>query len=119
MKRDMDLIRQILLTLENAEEFETPLNLTVDGYDENEIVYHVYLLDQAGLIKAFDFSNDTFPDWRASHLTWSGHEFLAAAKDDTRWKKAKALITKHGGTATFEIVKTLLTESLKVQYLGS
>ena len=119
MKRDIDLIRQILLALEDATEFDTPLNLTVEGYDENDINYHVYLLDQAGLIKAFDFSSDEFPDWRPSHLTWNGHEFLATAKDDTRWKKAKAMVTKHGGSATFEIVKTLLTESLKGQFLGS
>lgn len=118
MKRDMDLIRDILFALEDATEFDTPLSLTIDGRDEDEISYHVYLLDQAGLIKAFDSSNDHFAYWRASHLTWNGHEFLTAAKDESRWKKAKAIVTKHGGNATFEIIKTLLTEALKAQVLG-
>jgi exonuclease V gamma subunit len=119
MKRDIDLIREILLALEDAPEFDAPLNLTIDGYDENEINYHAYLLDQAGLIKAFNFSADESSIWKASHLTWSGHEFLAAAKDDTRWKKTKAIVAKHGGNATFEVIKTLLTEAVKGQIFGN
>ena len=118
MKRDMDLIRQILLFLEDIDTFDTPLKMSVEEFDQSIIDYHIYLLNQAGLIKAFDFSADEYSDWRASHLTWQGHEFLAVAKDDTRWNKVKTAVKKHGGSATFEVVKTLLSELLKEQMFG-
>jgi len=74
-----------------------PLELEIEGRSPEEITYHVMLLDEAGLIKAFNFSGDQFTDWRPSHITWAGHEFLNAARDSGRWNKAKALVKENGG----------------------
>jgi hypothetical protein len=77
MKRDMDLVRSILLAIEKA---DTPLNeLDIPGYDDDDvIVYHVGIMTQAGLIQEAEI------DFRDSHtgvvLTWAGHEFLDAAR---------------------------------------
>jgi hypothetical protein len=37
-----------------------------------------------------------------SRLTWEGHEFLDAARDEKRWKKAMSTVKEKGGTITIE-----------------
>lgn len=119
MKRDMDLVRQILFELEEAEFDGGPRTLNIEGYSSNEITYHVMLLAEAGLIQAFDFSSDEEPNWLPSHLTWSGHEFLNAARDGGRWNKAKALIKEKGGGIVFEILKQVLLDQMKSHIWGT
>ena len=48
-------------------------------------------------------------------ITWNGYEFLEAAKDDTRWNKAKSIMHKTGGMlfdVLKEILKSLITQEL-------
>ena len=66
------------------------------------------LLHQAGLIHAFDFSRDEFTDWKPAFLTLQGHEFLEAAKDDTRWNRAKSQFKEKGVPMIFDVLKSLL-----------
>ena len=54
MKRDMDLVRQILLDTENipflrSGQFYEP---KIEGYSQEEVSYHVKLLHEAGYIEA-------------------------------------------------------------------
>lgn len=46
-------------------------------------------------------------------LTWDGHEFLEAARDDSLWEKAKRLVLEKTGTLTFEALKLALMEAMK------
>jgi hypothetical protein len=55
--------------------------------------------------------------WLAGGLTWEGHEFLDAARDDTRWSKAKKLVQEKGGSLMFEALKAVLVQTLKGQVL--
>ena len=55
------------------------------------------LLAEAGLIEATNVSSFDGPDWKAKRLTWSGHEFLEASRDQNRWQKALTLIKERGG----------------------
>ncbi len=119
MKRDMDLVRAILFALEELPFDGGPLELKIEGHSPEEITYHVMLLDEAGLIKAFDFSGDEFTDWRPSHITWAGHEFLNAARDSGRWNKAKALVKEKGGGIVFEVLKQVLLDQFKSHVLAS
>ena len=48
MKRDMDLIRNILLHVEEHDN----LQFALDGCDEPTVAYHVRLLSEAGLLHA-------------------------------------------------------------------
>ena len=56
MKRDMDLIREILLAIETIGPPQGLARLDLPGHDPETVSYHVRLLDQAGLITAVDFS---------------------------------------------------------------
>ena len=118
MKRDMDLARKILLAIEAyPEPWDVPTSLTM-GYSPVEISYHIKLLAQAGLIEAMDISTLGEYEWRANCLTWQGHEFLDASRDESRWIKAKGIILKKGGSLSFEILKQVLMEIMKGSILS-
>jgi hypothetical protein len=109
MKRDMDLVRKILMACEASDSGFAPRQLTVEGYPPDQVSYHVMLMDQAGLLKGENLthSSHTTPEWRVLYLTWAGHEFLEAARNDTTWNKAKGAVAGVGGMA-FDVLKTVL-----------
>lgn len=97
MKRDMDLVRQILLEVEKQPDPRQPADLKIEGYDEGTIYYHVMLLSEAGLVEAIDFSHMTAVVWRPQRLTWVGHEFLDDIRDPEIWRRTKEGAQKVGG----------------------
>ena len=118
MKRDMDLVRGILLALEEHEFGFAPRELKVEGYTEEQISYHAYIMMEGGLVEGCDvtaISSDS-PGADLSRLTWSGHEFLDVAREDGQWKEAKGLLDKVGGAA-FVVWQTVLTK-LVLKSLG-
>ena len=112
MKRDMDLVRTILLQIEQQPYTGVGVELYVKGYDPEEITYHVILLAEAGLIEADDASSGAKTKWMPKRLTWQGCEFLDAARDNNRWNKAKLTMGKVGGFV-FDIGKQVLVELIK------
>lgn len=113
MKRDMDLIRQILFRIEETNYNMAFFDVEIKGFTEQEISYHTMLLGQAGYIHARNLSSSDGSCWKPITLTWQGHEFLDAARDNTRWNKAKVLIKEKGGGVVFELLKQLLLEMMK------
>lgn len=113
MKRDMDLIREILLAIE-SEDHGFASKIEIPGYTEEQIDYHAYLLGEAGLAKVCDVTHQgsKSPEAMISCLTWSGHEFLDSARENNRWNQAKEMIKKIGG-ASIEIWGSLLTDLMK------
>lgn len=118
MHRDMDLVRSILLELEGHSHVSTWMDLTIEGYSQDEISYHVKILSQAGLIEATPMANPPLdPIWIPISLTWEGHEFLDAAKDDTRWKRAISIVKEKGAGMALDVLKSVLIELAKVAAL--
>jgi len=114
MKRDMDLVRKILLRVEEEPTQPGGLELSIDGYDQETTAEHVRMLAQAGYVEAIDVSTmDRGVDWRPKRLTWQGHDFLDAARNDTIWSKAKAKITELGIGFSMEITKATLISIAK------
>ena len=107
MKRDMNLVREILLALE-ADTERGLIDLTIDGFSVDEVSYHVKIMAEAHLLEAIDASSHDGDDWRAAGLTWQGHEFFDAVRNDTVWRKTKQLIAEKGGAIPFEILKGLV-----------
>ena len=117
MQRDMDLARGILLALEECESASGLKTLDVDGATEEQVSYHVKLLYQAGLIEARDASGTNSFHWYPISLTWEGHEFLDASRDETQWNNAKKIIREKGGGLSFDVLKAVLIQLTK-QGLG-
>jgi hypothetical protein len=115
MKRDMDLIRKILVEIEESSIEGVP---EFDGYEPANVAYHCRLLLDAGLITAADVSSHDGEAYLISGLTWAGHDFLDAARNETVWNKAKEVIKSKGGGFTFDILKLVLKKLLTEHILG-
>lgn len=111
MKRDMDLIRQLLIEMESRSCGRQ--SVALEGRTEEEVSYHVKLLAEAGLIEAANASTRAGLNWIPVSLTWDGHEFLDAARDDTRWNSAKATVKEKAGAVTFEVLKQVLVSLVR------
>lgn len=110
MKRDMDLIRRIMLEIEKQPFDGGGLNVEIAGVTDAEVTYHLILLSEAGLIEGRDVSSLDGPGFLVTRLTYSGHEFLDAARNDAIWLKAKELAMKAVGSLTMEGLKIALSK---------
>ena len=118
MRRDMDLVRKILLRVESDAEGLDPIGLSIEGYSEEQVGYHCYILGQSGLVDVIDTTSmrSTSPSAAIRSLTWAGHDFLDAAREPSRWQQAKDVVEKLGG-GSFAIWTSVLT-SLVAKNLG-
>jgi hypothetical protein len=115
MKRDMELIRLLLLQQEQGEP-----STELENYSEEEVIYNYALMLDAGLIDAnllLDGSGQ--PAGVTVHrLTWAGHDFLDATRDSKIWKTAKEQILKPGVSWTFSILLEWLKQEANKRILG-
>lgn len=113
MKRNMELVRELLLRVEADEDF----GALASKYSQEEIVGHVEILLDAKLLEGkvyHDLSGDPGSAY-IQRLTWAGHEFLDNARNDTVWNKVTATIKNAATTASFEV----LVEMLKAGVLAA
>ena len=111
MKRNMELVRELLLRVEADEGFGS----LVSKYSQEEIVGHVEILLDAKLLEGkvyHDLSGDPGSAY-IQRLTWAGHEFLDNARNDTAWKNVMEKVKGVGATASFEILVELLKSAVK------
>lgn len=118
MKRDMDLLRSILLLAEAQPAGEPLSDFKSLGEDPKVIAEHVWLADQGGLVDA-RFAGGSPASGMAivMRLTPAGHDFIAQAQKPALWTKAKEEASKAGVGVTVEVMKALLT-SLAMGALG-
>lgn len=114
MKRDMELIRKILLAVEGSESAFAPDPLKIEGYTDEQITYHSFLLVNAGLVHGH-ISIEAGESLLAlvEYPTWAGHEFLDAARDETRWRKVMAKVAEKGESVTIGVLEGLLVAAMK------
>jgi Hypothetical protein (DUF2513) len=115
MRKDVDLIRLILLQVEG----ETQVDLS--SYSADQINFHKALIKEGGLaegIVSYSTAKDArsdIPDLAVlTRLTWDGHEFLDKAKSEKTWAKAKDLVQRNGATLSLEAMKIALSEVIKM-----
>ena len=108
MRRDLDLVRDILIQVGEADgpvDYEELGN----GRPTALVAYHCILMAQRGLLDLGLVRRDSGGDYvilQVSGLTWDGEDYLAAIADPGVWKKAKAEVAKVAKSVTFEVVKT-------------
>lgn len=110
MKRDLDLVREILFVMEKSSDSYYSINSLpkIDGYSEQTILYHMRIMTEANLLtqdKGTDvhetvinhqvIKNKRYYEYYS--LSWQGHEFLSALRDDKQWKNIKDVMQKAGG----------------------
>jgi hypothetical protein len=117
MQRDMDLIREILLRMEAHPNGFGPQELDVPGFTPEQVGYHAFLMNQAGLVHAVVTTSHAAqsPSAIPVYVTWEGYEFLAASKDPSNWKKGTSAVMAKAGAIGFEILKAVLTAEIRKQ----
>ena len=102
MQRDMDLIRQVLLAAEAG-----PPYPAIEAYPPQAVRYHQMLAIDAGLLqgqhrKYMENTTDIPDVVMVQGVTWQGHDFLAAIRDDNGWVKLKKYLADSGKAVTLE-----------------
>lgn len=106
VKRDMELIRKILLEIENHS-YGGWVDISFDDYEQENIIYHVMLMDEAGLIEADNLTTQEVVDWKPKRLTWEGYEFLDKIRDNSVWEKTKKTMVEKGLPFALDTVKQI------------
>ena len=119
MKRDMELIRNILLSMESAPpEVPFKLDSLVNGTTSTAILHrHLQLLAEAEFIQAIESQTigPKAPQVRPIRITWKGYDFLDASRDEGTWRKSMQLVKDKVGSVSVDV----LTEILKKIALGA
>lgn len=113
MKRDLNLIREILVAVEANLDPQAWIDPEPDGYTPDQISYHVMLMDQAGLIEGWNRSAIGVFRWSARNLSWEGHEILEAAKNDEVWNRARNTLELANAGLVFEVLKEVLLDEVR------
>jgi hypothetical protein len=93
MKRDMDLIRTLLLWIESDQQLDgtrqvqldQPNDIGITDHSYEEVAYHLNHLIDKGYVKGLYAAQMPF----VNQLTWAGHDFLDSVRDPEIWAKTK------------------------------
>jgi Hypothetical protein (DUF2513) len=114
MKRDMELIRALMLMIESQDQ-DDDTNFEIAGYDGSQIDYHLELLIESKLIlgEMRKYMGSSRPTPMIERLSWEGHEFLDNARNEPVWKEAMKTIADKGGSTTVGVLTQLLASVAK------
>ena len=129
MTRDMDLIRELLLSLERLPPLPGSIYIlkpgdgvitndgkicaTFDGYSQELIGYHLSLIKEARFIKG-GTSTVMMNATLFERLSWEGHDFLDSVRSPEVWAKTKRGAEAAGGF-TVDLLKDLAKGFVKKQ----
>lgn len=103
MKRDMEMIRELLLTVEAAPGVYEAVSLNDEA--SRTLFHHIVLLTEAGYLDSNDQGSTTRTLKKQIVLTWRGHELLDAIRSDDMWTLLKTRLPIEAGTVPFHIVE--------------
>ena len=119
MKRDMDLVRKILIKIEKDwgyEYLESSISnreIKIEGYSDSAVHYHLRIMVEAGLITCIFPEGDshtlsTYIKYPPEIITWEGQEFLETIRKERTWEKLK----KEAVNLSFAAIKMKALEML-------
>ena len=117
MKRDMELVRTILLLVNNHDEPTLP-SIEFDGYPKKEVDYHVDLLVKAEYLEGINCFPLGTPNnqWIKVSLSWKGHEFIDDAQDEELWAQVNQAVAEKGGNVSLAIISGLILSFTKQSF---
>ncbi len=116
MKKDFDLIRKILLYVEeNHKEGSLMIN-KLEDYDNQTLIFHGKLLKDQGLIegRALEYLTPGNDEFQCFGLTSGGYEFLDKIRDNTKFKKAIKTIIDEGKDITTTVIAKVIEDQMDI-----
>jgi hypothetical protein len=114
MKRDMDLVRDLMLGIEERNKPRLADLLRDDKSAEREaiVAHHIRILVDAGYLWGIDAQTMSGDDWLHLELTWNGHELLDTIRDQQVWSETKTRV-KQLGNASLEVIVEIAKAYIK------
>lgn len=113
MKRNMDLVREILFIAESLEPGERQFadRFQFDNYSSAFVYEHLLILNEAGFITSnLTLTHDGNFHIGSLRLSWDGHDFIETIRNDTVWEETKTIVGKSGGGMIVSIIKSVATK---------
>ena len=124
-KRDMDLIRSLMLEIEEGKPGFEPMSDETRAIlrlpeqegspatheDAERLEMHLELIEEAGLVK---FHRYVGGSWAVDRITGKGHDFIDSVRDPAIWAKTKDGAAKAGGF-TLDLMGALAKGFIKKQ----
>lgn len=114
MKRDLELIRELFLRIEEfPQKIEDDYNyeIAIDGFTKEEVDFHLYLMKKAkfidGIINRSVVNKHINAHYETFEITWDGYEFLNSIRNKKVWQSFK---NKY---ANFELPFSIITDVCK------
>lgn len=120
VKRDLDLLRNILLKMEALGAGTKRLHqFRCLNDDDAVLTLHIQLLIDAGFIEVTDevYTGDGTKDFLIQRITFAGYDYLDTVRNDDTWLEIKQRLKKVGESVSLDIVKSLGVAIIK-QNLG-
>ena len=120
MKRDLEIIRAIMLNVE-ADKYPYGGTVHLDGVDDVVVGHHVALILEAGLAEGDLIRVDShgIVGGHIERLTSLGHDFCEGIRQDTVWNKVRQKIIKPGAAYTISVVVEMVRIYVQKQVLGT
>ncbi len=103
MKRDFEMIRELLLDVEAAPGVYEAVSLNDET--SRTLFHNIVLLTDAGYLDSNDQGSTTRTLKKQIVLTWRGTELLDAIRSDATWALLKTRLPIEAGTVPFHIVE--------------
>ncbi|MEZ4698864.1 MAG: DUF2513 domain-containing protein [Rhodothermales bacterium] len=111
MKRNLDLMRHILLQVEEQGDPAEPLihALSLDDVDQHLVDEHVKLLIDSKMLEGeYKYTtNNRILFTAIRSLTSRGHDFLDNVRNPNVWNHIKERVQTTTGTASFDLIEDL------------
>lgn len=116
MKRDMELVRQIMLNIE-ALPAGQPVQFRMAEVEDRVLLAHLEMMIAGGLVNG----KITQPHGSRgaviiiSDLTWEGHEWISTVRDQDVWERTRATLQEKSGAFSFELAKAVAAHLVRLQ----
>lgn len=116
----MELIRKILLAIEEKYVDVSLCNLKIDGHEMKEVAYHCNLLFQGGLVNNYkgSYADNELWSFTVGSLTPEGHDLLDKIRDDSVWGKTVSIMKDKVLPFTVETVKAVASSIIQASIQG-
>ncbi len=115
MQRSNGVSQQIPLCVERVERHP----LSVEGFDQEQISYHVYRMGNSNLLVTAVTTNmiSRVPSAIPIHLTWKGHDFIDAHPERYDLAQCGMATEGIGGSVSIMVFKHLLDARQRVSWV--
>lgn len=96
MKRDMELVRDILTMIAEHESKNYTEPIVIKGVPKEKIDYHIEIMVDANILKGNLSYGDNGLNFVSLSLSWYGNDFYDTFQNDNIWKQTKEVVKEKG-----------------------